>query len=263
MPPLIALLILTVFAPAQGKAEPLLPERGSQALQAHAVDQMMRDFVHEHRLPGGSLAIMKDGELLYARAFGWADPDKKIAARPASLYRIASISKPITAVAVLRLVDQGKLDLQESPFERIGLAEELKHPSRDPRLEEITIEQLLHHRAGWDRGQSFDPMFVPQRVRDHLGSEGPPDQHQIIRFMLDQNLDHDPGTQYAYSNFGYCLLGRVIESCSGMSYEQFVLHELLTPLGITSMRIGRSLPAQAWADEVRYVDGSGRKTFAA
>lgn len=259
----IALLSLAALSPAQGDAAHPLPERGDPTLRAGAVDQMMRSFVREHQIPGASLAIMKDGELLYARAFGWADPEAELAARPESLYRIASISKPITAVAVLQLVEAKKLRLDENPFAVIGLDEALNGQGRDPRLTEITIEQLLHHRAGWDRGQSFDPMFVPDRVREHLDSEGAPTQGQIIRFMLDQPLDHDPGSQYAYSNFGYCLLGRVIEARSGMSYEQYVQRKVLIPLGITSMRMGRSLPDQAWTNEVRYLDGKGRTRFAA
>ena len=259
----IALLSLAALPPAQQEPAPPLPERGDPTMRAGAVDQMMRNFVREHQIPGASLAIMKDGELLYARAFGWADPEAEVAARPESLYRIASISKPITAVAILQLVEEEKLRLDENPFTVIGLDEALRQEGRDPRLADITIEQLLHHRAGWDRGQSFDPMFVPGRVRKHLGSEGPPTQGQIIRFMLDQPLDHDPGSQYAYSNFGYCLLGRVIEARSGMGYEPYVQQKVLLPLGITTMRMGRSLPDQAWTDEVRYVDGKGRTRFAA
>lgn len=259
----IALFSLASLCPAQEDTQQPLPERGDPVLRAGAVDQVMRRFVREHRIPGASLAIMRDGELLYARGFGWADPEAELAVRPASLFRIASISKPITAVAILRLVEQDKLDLQANPFELLGMKGDLASEGRDPRLAEITVEQLLQHRAGWDRGKSFDPMFVPGRVRKHLGSEGPPSQQQIIRFMLDQPLDHDPGTHYAYSNFGYCLLGRVIEQCSGVSYEQFVQEEVLQPLGITGMRIGRSLPDQAWPDEVRYVDGKGRTSFAA
>lgn len=259
----IALLSLAPLAPVQGEAHRPLPERGDPTLRAHAVDQMMRSFVREHCVPGASLAIMKEGELIYARGFGWADPETELPVRPESLFRIASISKPMTAVAVLQLVEQKKLKLEENPFEVIGLGEALKKEGRDPRLAEITVEQLLHHRAGWDRGLSFDAMFVPDRVRKHLGSEGPPSQRQIIRFMLDQPLDHDPGSQYAYSNFGYCLLGRVIEARSGLSYEQYMQRKVLTPLGVTGMRMGRSLPDQAWTDEVRYVDGKGRTAFAA
>lgn len=259
----IALVSLAALTPAQAEVTRPLPERGDPTLRAGAVDQMMRKFVREHQIPGASLAIMKDSELLYARAFGWADPEAKIAARPDSLYRIASISKPITAVAILQLVEAEKLRLDENPFTVIGLEEALRREGRDPRLANITIEQLLHHRAGWDRDQSFDPMFVFDRVRKHLGSEGPPTQKQIIRFMLDQPLDHDPGSQYAYSNFGYCLLGRVIEARSRMSYEQYVQLKVLIPLGISSMRMGRSLPEQAWTNEVRYLDGKGRTRFAA
>lgn len=240
-----------------------LPERGEPELQAPVVNAMMRKFMREHQVPGASLAIFRHGDPVYVRSFGWADRETQEAVRPDSLFRIASISKPITAVAILKLVEQGKLQLDANPFALMGMADELAEEGRDPRLAELTIEQLLQHRAGWDRNKSFDPMFVPNRVRKHLGTEGPPSTAQIIRFMLDQRLDFDPGTRYAYSNFGYCLLGRVIEAVSGQGYEEFVQREILQPIGVRGMRLGRSLPEQRWPKEVHYYDQRGRTGFAA
>lgn len=248
-------------APAAPSAS--LPEHGASSPETAPLDQFMRQFVRAHEVPSASLAVMRDGELLYARAFGWAHPEAEVPARPESRYRIASLSKPVTAVAILRLVEQGKLELQENPWRVLDMGEIWKQEGRDPRLADITIEQLLHHRAGWDREASFDPMFVPTRVRKHLDIHWVPTTSDIIRFMLDQPLDHDPGSRYAYSNFGYCVLGRVIEARSGMSYAGYVKAHVLEPLGIQSMRIGRSLPDQAWPLEVHYVDGRGRTRLSA
>jgi N-acyl-D-amino-acid deacylase len=219
---------------------------------------MMRGFVREHGVPGASLAIAKDGKLVYARGFGWADPAQKVPVRPDAQFRIASISKPITAVVIMQLVEAGKLALDAPAFALLGHQATLQDESCDPRLSQITIQQLLQHRAGWDRQASFDPMFIPQRVRKRFDLAGPPSTQEIIRFMLEQPLDFDPGTRYAYSNFGYCVLGRVIEKVTGMSYAEAVKGLLLEPLQLSSLELGGSLPEDRRPREVWYQDRTQR-----
>lgn len=92
----------------------------------------------------------------------------------------------------------------------------------DVRQREITIRHLLEHRGGWDRDKSFDAMFEPVRFAKLLDVPAPAGPREVIRAMLRQKLDFNPGERYAYSNFGYCLLGRVIEKLSGMTYEAYV-----------------------------------------
>jgi N-acyl-D-amino-acid deacylase len=120
----------------------------------------------------------------------------------------------------------------------------------------VTIRQLLHHTGGWDRNRSFDPMFGPLIIAKALGTAPPAEPREIIRYMLGQPLDFDPGTQYAYSNFGYCVLGRVIEKVSGQSYEAYVKAQVLAPLGMHDTQLGQTLHAAK--GEVRYVDDKGR-----
>lgn len=235
-----------------------LPERGTPELRAAPVDSMMRSFVREHGVPGASLAIAKDGKLVYARGFGWADPAQKVPVRPEARFRIASISKPITAVVVLKLIEQGKLEFHTPAFALLGMKEALAAEGTDPRLAQITILQLLQHRAGWDRQASFDPMFIPQRVQKRFELDGPPNTKQIIRYMLEQPLDTDPGTHYAYSNFGYCVLGRVIEQVTGQPYGEAVRALLLEPLDLDSLALGGSLPDDRLPNEVWYQDRKQR-----
>lgn len=237
---------------------PRLPERGEAGLRAAPLDSMMRSFLREHEVPGASLAIAKDGKLVYARGFGWADPQKQVAVRPEAQFRIASISKPITAVVVLRLIEQGELTLDAKAFSLLGHQRALQAESCDPRLAQITILQLLQHRAGWDRQASFDPMFIPQRVQERFDLSAPPRTKQIIRFMLEQPLDFDPGTRYAYSNFGYCVLGRVIEKVTGQAYAEAVRSILLDPLDLHSVELGGSLPEDRKPLEVWYQDRKQR-----
>ena len=233
--------------PVTGKADPNLAP----------FDRLMTDFVKGRHLPGASLAVAKDGKIVYARGFGYADVDKKEPVQPDSLFRIASVSKPFTAAAVLQVVERGKLSLDDKVFDVL----ELKAPEKgkfDKRWKDVTILELLQHTGGWDRGKSFDPMFRSPAICKELDVPPPADQEAIIRYMMGRPLDFDPGTRYAYSNFGYCLLGRVIEKASGMGYEDYVKKEVLKPLGIERMRQGRTLLKERAEDEVRYyADGQG------
>ena len=226
------------------------------------LDEMMLGFIDHHRVPGAALAVTLDGELVYSQGFGCADLASGESVQPDALFRIASITKPITAVTILQLVEEGELSLDENPFTRIGLGDELQVEGRDERLRQITVRHLLSHRGGWDRDVSFDPMFKPRRIREALDLSGPPETGDIIRFMLGVPLDFNPGEGYAYSNFGYCVLGRVIEAVTGEPYEQAVRARVLAPLGIEEMRIGRSLPEERAEGEVVYHDQEQRTSAA-
>lgn len=222
----------------------------------HEVEQYMR----ARGVPGGALAVVKDGKLLHARGYGWADRENRTPAKADSLFRIASISKPITAVAVLQLVEQGKLKLDDRAFDLAPLpavVPEGKKP--DPRLARVTIRQLLEHSGGWDRDKSYDPMFRPELIANAVGTPPPAGPEAVIRYMLGQPLDFDPGSQYAYSNFGYCVLGRVIEKASGLKYEDYVRKHVLAPAGITTMRIGATLEKNRLPGEVRYYSPTDRR----
>lgn len=206
-----------------------------------AFDVQVQQFMQARQVPGAALAVLKDDRLVYARGYGWADRDAQVPARADTLFRIASLSKPITALAVLKLVEQGKLELDTPAF---GLLKLEPLPSGkgavDLRLAQVTVRHLLHHTAGWDSTRSFDPMFRSRQIARAAGEPPPASPRTIIRFMLGRALDFDPGSRYAYSNFGYCVLGRVIEAVTGLSYETYVQQQLLAPLGIRRMRIGQS-----------------------
>ncbi len=225
----------------------------AKVLPAAAFDREVEAFLTARKIPGGALAVVKDRRLVYVKCYGWADREKKIPARPDTLFRIASVSKPVTAVAVLKLVEEKKLDLDARAFDLVRLPpvlDDAKPP--DPRLARITIRQLLQHTGGWDRDQSFDPMFRPVLIAGKTGTTAPAGAEAVIRYMLGQPLDFDPGTRYAYSNFGYCVLGRVIERVTRRPYEAFVRETILTPMGIRRMRLGATLDGQQAQGEARY-----------
>ncbi len=208
----------------------------------------MESFMAARKVPGGALAIVKDRKLIYARGYGYADREKRLPAKADSLFRIASISKPFTAVGILRLAEQGKLKLDDKALALLHLPEK----PLDKRWEDITVRHLLHHTGGWDRDISFDPMFRSVQIARELAVEAPAKPEHIIRYMLGRKLDADPGFRYAYSNFGYCLLGRIIEKIAKQDYEEFIKKEVMTPAGITRMKLGQTLALRQTKGEVKY-----------
>ncbi len=244
---------MTALGQTEESTQQNIAETGEAFSQLASFDNMMRDFVRDNKIPGASLAVAKDGRLVYARGFGYADLEAKQPVQPESLFRIASISKPVTAVAVMRLVDLGKVKLDDRVFEILQYEPHLPDGAEmDPRLAQITVRHLLQHTAGWDRGVSIDPMFQPVRITQSLGKQPPAEPDDIIRFMMGWQLDFDPGARYAYSNFGYCLLGRIIEKLTGRGYEEYVRTDILGPLNIHTMRIGKTLAEGRAEGEVRY-----------
>ena len=239
--------------PADEAGHIALPETGSTSPELASFDELMRSFLKEHSIPGAALAVAKDGRVVYTRGFGYADVERQQPVEPDALFRIASVSKPITAMAVMRLVEQGKLHLDAPVFEQLPYTPHLPAgQAEDPRLREITIRQLLQHTAGWDRDISIDPMFHSVAIASSLETAAPAEPDDIIRFMMGWPLDFAPGTRHAYSNFGYCLLGRLLEQATGVGYEEHVRRDVLAPLGIATMRIGKTLEHERSDGEVRY-----------
>jgi N-acyl-D-amino-acid deacylase len=232
----------------------LLATQDDAALKSF--DETMEAQLRVQKLTGGSLAVAKDGRLVYAKGFGLGDVVNKAPVEPASLFRIASLSKSITAVAILKLVQDGKLDLEAKAFALLDL-KPVDESKVDPRLKDVTVLHLLQHTGGWNP-QKSDPMFMSAAISAELGVPSPPTSLNIIRYMMGRPLDFEPGTRFAYSNFGYCVLGRIIEQRSGESYENYVKKSVLAPMGITRMTLGRSLRENREKDEVTYYPGAAK-----
>jgi N-acyl-D-amino-acid deacylase len=232
-------------------ASPLaFPAILGRAAQATApLDEAMQGLLAKHALPGGALGIARAGKIVYTQGFGWANREQGEAVRAESRFRLASVSKPVTAAAVLRLCEQGKLTLDEAVLPRLKL-KPFTRTLGDPRWPQITVRQLLSHTAGWDKKRSGDALFRSPEICRDLGLPCPADGEATVRWMLGRPLDFDPGSAYAYCNFGYCLLGRLIEAVTGQSYGQAVQKLVLGPVSASRIELGRSLQTQA--DEVRY-----------
>jgi N-acyl-D-amino-acid deacylase len=226
-----------------------------------AYDDLMTRFLRDHNPPGATLAVAYHGRLVYARGFGHADVEKKEPVHPASLFRIASISKPFTSTAVLHLIEKGRLKLDDKVFEILKLEPHLEPGARvDPRLHRIEVQNCLRHTGGWDRDKTWDPMGAEaaEEVARALKVPLPIIPRQIVRYAMGKPLDFAPGTAYAYSNFGYCVLGRVIQAVTKKRYDELVTEQILRPLGIAKMRLGKNLLKDRAPNEVKYYDGAKR-----
>jgi N-acyl-D-amino-acid deacylase len=228
------------------------PVTGKPVPELASFDRAVLGRMANWKRPGGSVAVVKDGRLVLAHGYGWADRESREPVAPGSLFRIASLSKSLTSAAILKLVEDGKLRLDDKAFEILGDLQPRPGATINPELRKITIRHLLQHSGGWDRDQSFDPMFQSREIAATLGVPPPASAEAIIRYMLEKPLQFSPGTKYAYSNFGYCVLGRVIEKVTGERYEDFVKDRILRPAGVTSMRLGRTRLADRAPGEVRY-----------
>jgi CubicO group peptidase (beta-lactamase class C family) len=230
-----------------------LPITGKAVPALAAFDQAMLRFMKERGIRGGTLAVMRNGKIVLSRGYGYARRDRSRKVQPDDPFRMASIGKPITAAAVLKLIAAGKLSHDTKVFELLGTK---PPPGRtaDPRLKDITVRHLLQHRGGWDRDAApvYDPMFQPAMIARALGKKGPPEASDVISFLAGQPLQFTPGSKSVYSNFGYCVLGRVIEKVGGQSYTAYIRKEVLAPLGIKSIDLGHSLPGRRNPQEPDY-----------
>ena len=210
-------------------------------------------FMSKFDVPGLSVAIAREGRLVYENPFGESDRESHDRLTVRNLFRIASVTKPITAASVFTLIERGKLQQHDKVFGPDGvLGTRFGSVPYKRWVEEITIDHLLTHASGgWDNS-SNDPMF------ENLGM----DHAQLITWTLDtEPLKNPPGTHYAYSNFGYCVLGRVIEQITGRPYRDFVHEEILGRCGIRDMRISGNTREERFPEEVIYYGQNGENPY--
>ena len=205
----------------------------------------MSAYMSANGVPGAALAVTKDGRLVYAAGFGHANTSTGEEAGPTSMFRIASVSKNITTAGIMKLIEAGKLHLTDKVFGPGGvLAAEFPTPASNQKINQITIKHLLEHVSGLSNAGG-DPMFMNLSMN----------HQQLISWMLNDpahKMTRDANTQFEYLNFGFCLLGRVIETVTGQPYDQWTKANVLAPTGVTEMAIGQNSAAAALRREVAY-----------
>jgi CubicO group peptidase (beta-lactamase class C family) len=224
--------------------QPTGMERGEMGRLASA-------FKSRFSVPALSIAISRNGQFVFDQGFGFnqgfavGNAKDLGPANMSSLFRIADVTMPITAVTIFMLMQQGKLNLTDKVFGASGiLGSKYGKSPYQQYVTDITVDHLLTHTCGGWPADSTDPMFRFDSW----------DQAKLIGWTLDNlPLTSPPGQHWAYSNFGYCLLGRIIEQVTGQPYANYVQSNVLAPCGISNMRIaGNSLRERA-PNEVVYV----------
>ena len=206
----------------------------SMQVDIATLDNAVKAFMDKYSVPGLSIAILKNEKLVYAKGYGVANQATGEPVTTSSLFRVASVSKSITARAALKLVDEGKLNLDQKVFGAGGiLGTKYGTQPYTPQLEQITMRQLLNHTAGGDAWTSaWDPAnnkLDPFYQKEWLGYT----TDQVISATLDTRpVTQTPGSKFVYSNIGINIAGRVIENVSGIAYDRYVQNNLLKPIGI-------------------------------
>ncbi|CEK11755.1 serine hydrolase domain-containing protein [Legionella hackeliae] len=169
------------------------------------IDTIVANNMQQHGIPGLAIAVLKDGKPLLMKGYGYADVQQKQLVTLKTLFAIGSISKVLTAFALMSLVQEGKINLDDSVLKYI--------PKAPPQWQAVTIRQLLSHTSG-----------IPQHQGPHLP------WGQIWTMMANKPMEFTPGTAVKYNNFGYIVLGRVIENVSQQSLDIYLNQTIFTPL---------------------------------
>lgn len=217
------------------------------------MDSEIERFRNKWEIKGISLAITRHDSLLYAKGFGWADEEVGAKMETSSMMRIASASKLVTATAIMKLVEQGRLRLDSKVFGEKGLLNDtaFTNAMRDRRMVDITVDDLLQHKGGFTLGAG-DPMFNTADIMEVKHLKTPPTNPELVKIVLGRRLGFTPGSGRRYSNFGYMLLSLVIEKVTGMSYWDFVTKEILEPAGAYRFRPATNYYTERHPDETKY-----------
>lgn len=262
-----------IFQPPEKINKRALTNADSDLKDLQPLDSMMKRVVRNLRLAGVTVAVVKDEKLVYAKGFGYADKENKLGVEPYHLFRIGSVSKLITAMSVLKLVDEGKISLDDYVFGEKGLLNGKKYSGiKNRNFYRIKVKHLLNHTSGLSLITYGDPMFIPHKIHKMDDVSYPIEFDDVIKFVITRHIPYTPGTHFNYSNFGYSLLGRVIEEVTGDDYEEWVQETILEPNDIKGMRIAGSFEKDRAKNEVKYYDyspdneqlafnGSGKKVY--
>ncbi len=207
------LVVLALFLPLA--AQPV----GLPAAKVEAIEKAVSSEMSRQNIPGLSVAVAAGGQRRWAGGFGLADLENFVPAKRETVYRLASISKPITAVAVMQLVEQGKIDL-DAPVQ--------KYVPYFPRKQwTLTVRHLLMHQGGV-RHYRNDGEMQSTRHYDAL--------REALQLFQDDPLLFEPGTRYLYTTYGYTLLGAAVEGASGMSFVDYIHKHIFEPAGMRTIR---------------------------
>jgi CubicO group peptidase (beta-lactamase class C family) len=255
-------------------------QTGIEVSEMTDCDVQFQNFITTHGIPGMTVAYALNGKLSYMRGFGNSDLASTEDVQPYNMFRVASISKPITSIGIMKMMEDGLLTMNDKVFGPGGILENhwvfATANITDTRVYDITVQMLLEHSAGWDSSincnpnptspypwffQGCHPIDIPLHITQHFGQPNPVKEEHLIQYILEKQLNYDPGTTYAYSNMGFLILSEIIEELSGMDYEAWMKQEILHPLGIFDMHIAENLLADKREREGEYVAEEAYYTY--
>ena len=230
-------------------SSPIVPAMGfaTEDMSA-AIDATVVNFMNQYGIPGGVVAMTYNNQLIFAKSYGYSDVDNAVFTQPDSRMRVASISKSITAMGILKLVHDDPVLmvggagwlLGDQPFlsPAFGTAIGGKLQSW---IGPITVDELLHHAGGWAEDyENSDTLMAFEKIPGQ-SSSAPPDCHTLLRYVESRaktKSDLAPGTAPLYSNIGFCALSEVIHQQSGVDFSDYIQTNVLAPLGMTDTALG-------------------------
>ena len=190
-------------------------------------DNWMKSLMQRLGARSGSLAITRNADLVYARGYNLAEPGYQVT-QPTTPMRIASCTKPITSIAIQQLVESGSLDRTQKAYPLVYSG------TTNGTNKTVTVDQLLYHTGGQYLGRGgYDAMFSDARVASDLGKAMPINKDDVLKDMANYSPDYTPKAKHKYSNYGFSLLGQVIEAKTTKTYTQSITDSVLKPLGIS------------------------------
>lgn len=264
---------MAIFASIAGHRESQgqnFPTAGLLVPELTAFDDAMRQTMTQHNIRAGVAGIMRDGKLIYRRAFGWDDSARTVPIQKDVTMRIASVTKPLTAAVIRNLIDQGHISLNQRVFSLdepgSGILDHLPFEGAyDPRLKDVTVQHLLQHRGGWNRDQVGDWTYDEREIANDMDLPSPPGRDATLQWILghDQGLQHNPGSTYSYSNIGFMVLGMIAEKITGQPHIENLREEVFRPMQIPDHMInqGRTFAANQDPREPYYEAGFGFSVF--
>jgi len=266
----LAVLIAGASALYSQTTTSTIPVSGTAVKAFAPLDQAILSAMQTYDVPGMTLGIISvkpnskgvnEVTKLYSRGYGYADPVKKTAVTPNSLFRLASISKALTATAAEVLIAQGKMKYTDAFSQLDTSLSPLRGDQETPLINTITIWDLENHISGFGDSQSNDITTLeetyglpgaPPSPETNAGVTKGLTSETWMDYELSQPLANAPGSTFLYSNFGYDILGETIQEVSGMPYETFVQKDLLKPLGMTNTYFAGRLLSDRLSNEVTY-----------
>lgn len=208
------------------------------------VDKMFKDYAERNHFPGFVWGIVVDGKLFYSGSTGYTNVDKKIPATSSSDFRIASMTKSFTTLAIIKLRDEGKINLDDPAYNYIPEMKKIKYLTSDAGV--ITVRNLMNHMAGFPEDNPWGDRQLADTDQDLLGL-----------ISDDVSFSNVPGLAYEYSNLGFALLGRIITNVSGKPYQQYINENIFKPLGMNNTYWEyKKVPAEKLAHGYRWQNGT-------